>query len=506
MHESEANQMSLLTPSLRAADDDKTVESALTPVRLKALYQTIQEVYLADQRPWIIGYSGGKDSTTTLQLLWHALSLLPREKLTKPIHVISSDTLVETPVIVDHIRDTLKSINAMAAQQGMPITAHLVLPDVSQTFWVNMIGRGYPAPYNKFRWCTDRLKINPANQFIKDTVDKHGEVILVLGVRKAESATRKQVMELHKRVGNRLSRHSQLTNAWVFTPIEDWLVNDVWTYLLQNACPWGGTNRALVTMYRNASGECPLVIDKSTPSCGNSRFGCWTCTVVDRDKSMEASIDNGEEWMEPLLDFRNWLTATKDPEKKKDIRSHRRRTGRVDTWGDNDANIIWGPYTMEFREEILRRLLRTQIAVQSDGPDPDMALISAAELHEIRRLWRSEEGDWQDRIPTIYAEEMDATLNWVSDEFGGSTAEELQLLQSVATEHDLPIEMLKELIDIQRSTRGMSKRSRVHQRIESTLKKDWRSKEEVFELLEARGNTQWAAADLMDEGEDCEVS
>jgi DNA sulfur modification protein DndC len=223
MSKTEAPPLPLLAKQPDIDPNEKTVDSALTPERLKALYQTIQEVYLADQRPWIIGYSGGKDSTTTLQLLWHALSLLPRDQLTKPIHVITSDTLVETPVIVDHIRNTLDAMNTAAVQQGMPIRANLVLPEVSQTFWVNMIGRGYPAPYNKFRWCTDRLKINPANQFIKDTVDKHGEVILVLGVRKAESATRRQVMELHKRVGNRLSRHSQLTNAWVFTPIEDFL-------------------------------------------------------------------------------------------------------------------------------------------------------------------------------------------------------------------------------------------------------------------------------------------
>ncbi|MCB1193045.1 MAG: hypothetical protein H7A23_12965 [Leptospiraceae bacterium] len=32
--------------------------------------------------------------------------------------------------------------------------------------------------------------------------------------------------------------------------------------------------------------ECPLVIDDTTPSCGNSRLGCWTCTVIDQDKSM----------------------------------------------------------------------------------------------------------------------------------------------------------------------------------------------------------------------------
>ena len=69
--------------------------------------------------------------------------------------------------------------------------------------------------------------------------------------------------------------------------------NDVWEYLMAVPSPWAGRNDAIVTMYRNAqSGECPLVIDKSTPSCGGGRFGCWTCTVVQKDRSMEAMIDN----------------------------------------------------------------------------------------------------------------------------------------------------------------------------------------------------------------------
>jgi hypothetical protein len=43
--------------------------------------------------------------------------------------------------------------------------------------------------------------------------------------------------------------------------------------------------------YASASnGECPIQIDTSTPSCGNSRFGCWPCTVVDRDKASEGLL------------------------------------------------------------------------------------------------------------------------------------------------------------------------------------------------------------------------
>ena len=127
-----------------------------------------------------------------------------------------------------------------------------------------------------------------------------------------------------------VSRHTEIPSAMVFTPIEDWNADDVWSYVLSSSPPWGGDNNELVTMYRNAqAGECPLVIDKSTPSCGGGRFGCWTCTVVQRDRSMEAMIDNGEDWMQPMLDFRDWLVTTQDPEMKPKSESIRRR--RSDT-------------------------------------------------------------------------------------------------------------------------------------------------------------------------------
>src|SRR6202158_3817676 len=100
---------------------------------LVQLQEEIREVYRGDRRPWVIGYSGGKDSTTALQLIWYALSKLPKEKLTKPVYVISSDTLVETPKIVEYINVSLKRMNESAKAQGMPVTAHKVLPLLNKT-------------------------------------------------------------------------------------------------------------------------------------------------------------------------------------------------------------------------------------------------------------------------------------------------------------------------------------------------------------------------------------
>lgn len=458
----------------------------LKPEALEALYREIQRVYLADGRPWVIGYSGGKDSTTALQLTWSALSRLPREQLTKPVHVISSDTLVESPVVAKYLLGVHRKINDSAREQDLPFTAEVVYPLVNETFWVNMIGKGYPAPYKRFRWCTDRLKIQPANRFIMDKVAVYGEVVLVLGVRRSESASRAQVMKQYERFEEKLSRHSTLTNAWVYTPIEDWHVEDIWAYLLAVPSPWGGNNHDLVSMYRNASGECPLVVDTTTPSCGNSRFGCWTCTVVERDKSMEALIDNGEEWMEPLLEIRDWLTETQDPETKAQYRSFRRRDGKVHFWGDGDAKLIWGPYKLEVRKDILRRVLVAQREVQLEGPDSSLELIREDELMEIRRLWRVEEGDWEDSVPRIYQETLNRQLIVPEDDVANHGLLELSILKHCAEEHNLPLGLLQELIDLEARYHGMSRRSSIYSRIESTLDKDWRSAEEIFAELEER--------------------
>ncbi len=467
-------------PPEKAAKTD----SGLTGKDIKALLEQIRTVYLSDHRPWVIGYSGGKDSTTALQLTWYALAALPEAQRQKPVYVIASDTLVETPVIVDYLDRTLAQINEASTKARMPFRAEKVRPQLQNTFWVNMIGRGYPAPYRRFRWCTDRLKIDPANRFIEERVSQHGEVVLVLGVRRAESATRAQVLSFHRKPGELLSRHSVLRSAWVYAPIEFFETDDVWAYLLSVPCPWGGSNRDLVTMYRNAqAGECPLVVDKTTPSCGNSRFGCWVCTVVQRDKSMEAMIDNGQDWMEPLLELRDWLAETATPSRKHEFREVRRRDGQVHIWGENNDKIIWGPYKLSVRKEILRRLLKAEKLVQRNGPDPMGRLISDEELHEIRRMWRSEEGDWQDSIPTIYREVTGQDLNWVDEDAAGSTLLDNGVLERVCQEQQLPPGIIRELIDLERDLQGLGRRTSVFDRIDKIMRKDWRSADEVFKQI-----------------------
>lgn len=255
-------------------------------------------LYLGDNRPWLVGFSGGKDSTMLASLIFDAVLSVPAVQRKKPVSILCTDTRVEIPAIAEMVEVTLARMRKFSQQSGLNglnIEVNLLKPPPEQSFWVNIIGRGYPPPNRTFRWCTQRLKIDPVTAFVNQRLGHWGEAILHLGARRAESTTRAQTMA-GREIRNGLHRHPDLPRVWVSNPIEFLATEEVWAYLLQKPNPWGGDNRALYKLYSNASnGECPIQIDTSTPACGHSRFGCWTCTVVDRDKASEGLLAAGDE-------------------------------------------------------------------------------------------------------------------------------------------------------------------------------------------------------------------
>jgi DNA sulfur modification protein DndC len=445
---------------------------------IESIYEEIREVYQRYPQPWVIGYSGGKDSTAVLQLVWEAIEGLPPNERQKKVFVVASDTGVEAPLIVDHIDNTLDQINETAKDRDLPFDAKKVGPTLKDSFWVNLIGRGYPAPTARFRWCTDRLKIKPANRFIEEKVTKYGEVIMILGVRKTESATRMQLMNSYQVKDHLLRRHASLQGAYVYAPIAEFSADDVWTYLLQSPSPWGGRNRDLAALYRNADSECPLVIDTSTPPCGNSRFGCWVCTVAERDASMEALIDSGEEWMEPLLEFRELLALTTDPEHKREFRDIRGRDGRVILKKDGEPAAR--TYKREVSKEMLERLLEIQKTIRENGPDTSVTLISVEELMEIRRIWRTERQDWDDSVPQIFRKINGYDLEWPVSDDGHFDAGHESLLASICEEYDVPFELIARMLEAERQRRGMARRAGIHEALADALSREWRSEAKIL--------------------------
>lgn len=311
--------------------------SILNDLDISKLVETtknkIKRIYLQDNIPWIIGYSGGKDSTCATQIIIDTLLELKKEKskLSKKVYIISSDTMVETPMIINTIERTINGINSLAKKNNLPIEASIVRPDYDRGFWANLIGRGYPCPNQTFRWCTDRMKIEPANKFTESVIGEYGEAVMILGVREGESNSRDRVLENHTIEGKDFMRHTTQANSYVFAPIRQFTKDDVWNYLLSNKSPWGGDNEELFKLYSDSlSGEeCPIMMseeDKKKTTCGNSRFGCWVCTVVSEDKSLTGFIRSGITWLKPLLDYRNWLYSIRDDEDK---RMKRRANGSI---------------------------------------------------------------------------------------------------------------------------------------------------------------------------------
>ena len=201
------------------------------------LIKLIANLYSNDYIPWLVGYSGGKDSSAILQLMWSALSHLKQQgKTLKPMYVMTTDTLVENPIVSTWVKASLEALREKAKQEELPIYPNLLIPNIEDTFWVNLIGKGYPAPRPKFRWCTNRLKIKSANTFMFKIAAEKGEAVIVLGTRKAESSNRSKNIKESEEKSQRehFSAHSSHNNISAFLPIKDWSNDDVWLYLLQN--------------------------------------------------------------------------------------------------------------------------------------------------------------------------------------------------------------------------------------------------------------------------------
>lgn len=421
------------------------------------LENEIIDQYLYDEldRPWIIGFSGGKDSTMLLQLVWNALRKIEPILLTRKIYIVCNNTLVENPRIVKFIHKTLEKLKKAANLQNLSmIEVHETTPKLDDSFWVRLIGLGYPAPNKFYRWCTERLKINPTTQFILEKISENGEAIILLGTRSAESSNRAASIKKHEIKGQRLRKH-QLPNAYVYAPIKDVETNELWQYLNQVPPPWGGTHKELLTIYRNANaGDCPLVIDETSPSCGNSRFGCWTCTVVNRDKSMEGLIESGEEWMQPLMDIRGFLMETRDnPEK---YRQRERRDGSL-------HETKWGPYLFETRVEILSRILSAQKALEATE---GVELITHQEMVLIQYHW-FRDCFFKTKVSDIYNRIYKTNFDMSKQE--EKLKQEGELLLKSCSKEPRHVDLIQDLLALQKTKTLMIRKRGLQADIENRL-------------------------------------
>jgi DNA sulfur modification protein DndC len=420
-------------------------------------------------RPWIIGFSGGKDSTVLLTLVWIGLRKIREQfdssfKLQRPIYVVCNDTLVENPIITTYVETVLTKIEAAARDQDLPIFIKKTTPKLDESFWINVIGKGYPVPNSTFRWCTDKLKIRPTSSFLHEKIDEKGEAIVLLGTRYDESQSRERSMKRHEIKGERLSKHTNGTNTWVYAPIKDLILEEVWYIINSVQSPWGFDNNILFQIYSDASAddyECPTVVtNKEHKSCGQSRFGCWTCTVVQEDKSMSALVNKGYDWMKPLIKFRNSLAEERN---NSEFRMSTRRNGNeaIDIDGNNR-----GAYSAEYRASILKRLLHCEKEVQKTNPE--VKLITNQELIGIQVTW-TRDGIFEHHVRNIYKEVYDKEMSISS--INSLAPTERRILKDICSDKPKYYDLIDNLLEIQHSKTLMISKYGLHNDVEKQIER-----------------------------------
>ena len=447
---------------------------------LDELIEEIKYVYQSDKRPWVIGYSGGKDSTTVVELVYKMLLTLPKDERNKNVYIVSSDTLIENPLIKIYLSKMNKLLGEAAVNDDLPIISTMVTPPADNSFWANVIGRGFPTPRmnGTFRWCTDRLKINPSADYIKDVIKKEGEeVVVLLGVRKAESEARRRRIEGRELANRLMNRHETIQDAYVYNPIVELTTDDVWDVLLRldgGKTPWGSNNIELVALYADAdSGECPFAgvhAGGQTQSCGNSRFGCWVCTVVKDDKSLNGFIRSGHRELIPLAEFRIWIMGIRD---KDEYREKKRRNGTV--YETKTGEMGYGPFTWEARKLILTKLIETQKQMGYE-------LITLEELKAIDEIWDDELDLSRRTLVELYEELTGERLPWYQYKEPLVEKKTVDELEKLAAANDVPFDLVRNIILSVYHNKNFSNRRIMKDAVERLLNQQWLHHEILKEI------------------------
>lgn len=430
-------------------------------------------VYLHDKRPWMIGFSGGKDSTMLVMLVFEMLAQLKPEQITKKVYITSSDTMVENPVVERYMLRMSKQIGEVGAKYK--VQTDIVRPEPSKTFWSYLIGLGYPTPEPPgFRWCTDRLKIKPINKFTLDTIKENGEVVMLLGVRKAESSYRARGITAREVEGKLLVRHTDIENAYVYNPLTEIPNQLVWEYLLKNdgITPWGSDNKYLFSLYQGEDlGEEQSVlgeVDKDKIAVtGNSRFGCWICTMVKEDKSLLNFIDKGCDELIPYRDFRNWLVENRN---NPELRDKKRRNGSVYEKADGEYGL--GPFTMYGRRVILEKLLELENVTGQE-------LITKEELKAIDAMWENEGDIYRRTLVETYERIKGHKLSWDEYRLPMFSNEAMDILKTTCEEFGIELEMMNKLIVAVENNKHYTKGNKVEKAFEKIINEGWLHHENI---------------------------
>lgn len=446
------------------------------------IIEEMKIVYKHDRRPWMIGFSGGKDSTLLCCLVFEMLKQLEPSEINKKIYIVSSDTMVENPIVGAYMHKMSELIGIHGRK--FKVESKVITPDLDKTFWSCVIGLGYPTPEAPgFRWCTDKLKIKPINKFVTETISQDGEIVMLLGVRKAESTYRARGIKAREIEGKLLIPHTDIKNAYVYNPLTEIPNERIWEYLLSGDAitPWKSDNKYLFSLYQGETlGEEQSVlgeIDKEKIAVtGNSRFGCWICTMVKEDKSLKNFIDKGESSLIPLRDFRNWLL---DIRNNPEYRDRRRRNGSV--YENKDGELGFGSFSMKGRYEILKKLLELEVST-------GMNLITIDELRTIDKMWENEGDLTRRRLVDLYYKVKGTKLPWDEYRTPLFDNESLSVIQELCKAYDFEYDLFSKLTVAIENNKHFTRGQKVNKTFDKVVNEGWIHYESIKKAKEDLDN------------------
>ncbi len=369
-----------------------------------------------DKGHWAVAWSGGKDSTCVLKMITEIVMDLPKEQRTRHIYVVMSDTIVENPELDIYMLDQMDLFNKWAKEADAPFSAHMVFRPIEKGYFMLLLGKGYPLPSNSMRWCTDKLKIKPQEKFLEELAPS----FILSGVRRSES--RQRGLSIQKRsISEKIAEYANgklaAIGAKIFMPIVDFDVEDIWRNLRQPTL-WSSTED-IRRIYKEATGECGFVNpvgieEKKVEVCG-ARFGCWTCSVIVKDRSTD-QMAKTHDWMMPLTAWRTLqmrvygrFTPARPEGQPRKIRSLVIKKYKAINfaimritkagYGRNGAEFKLGAgtLTMEVREMLLDELLKTQKEVNRLRAIEQLPAIDLIKKDELDAIYKIHEEDKKER-------------------------------------------------------------------------------------------------------------
>ncbi|KGC70254.1 phosphoadenosine phosphosulfate reductase family protein [Burkholderia pseudomallei] len=265
-----------------------------------------------ENRIAICQFSAGKDSGVVAALTLEAARQHAAAGGNPLVCVVTADTGVESPEMVEHAQRELAKMHAYGKANGFSVHVQTVEPSLATSWQVTILsGRALPSYAGTNSDCSVSLKIEPSrvfrNQLARSAKQRgYAEPVVCLGSRFTESAKRKAGMQSRGDRADVPTRNDE--GDLTLCPIADFSTEDVWEFIGEVTSELRTTYtdfRETSRIYAHAgNSSCAIVSDLSFEEATagkrkrrghcDARTGCWTCQQAE-DRSLEEMINFDEE-------------------------------------------------------------------------------------------------------------------------------------------------------------------------------------------------------------------